>query len=1027
MKKFITLVLSLLLSTTAFATDYARRYPTDTALAVLTPSGGVPTGTPITGCGNNEILVTDASGNLYCDSKFTFNSVTNRMSIGSTGASVGKLEIQTEDNSDYGILLLGHAGHLGNLLSVSPQGGSQAGIAQLQILGTDGTVQWNAESTPAFQTFEWFGGPSGSNILGSVQPRFDQVSFGTDADFAAMVGIKVINTGDISLAILGLAAQTGDYLRIQDSTLGSTLKIDSNFDITLPSGSDFILSTGTGTKFGTSTSQKLSFYNSTPIVQPTGDILTAITNLGIIGSPTITAGDITLGTLAVARGGTGLGSYTQGDILVATGTTTIGSVVDVATGSVLVSGGANTVPTYSASPTITTSVTCPLLIGGTGTTSTLTLQSTSGVGVNNTDIFFKTGNNGATTAGQFHYDGTFALFGVGVIPTSFMHVNGVAPASIAGSPGTTATAITTILGATGGATSGTSSPTGGTGSLWTITGGAGGGANSVSSGTGTGGSGGAGTVAGGSGNSITISSASPTAKGGTGGLMSVNGGAGGSATNSSGAASGGNGGAISMVGGGGGTSSASTSSTGGNGGNVTITAGQAGNPSSGTPANGTAGTATLSGGSGSSFSSSSVTTGAGGSVTVGGGSGGTQSSSSGSGAGGIATFQGGSGGSGSSSGVSGNGGAVTVKGGSGGGSASGTQGNGGTLTLNGGDADTSGSPTTGGNGGNTTLRGGNSNVSLSASVTQGNAGTCTVQGGQGGGNSASASNGKAGGLTTIQGGPGGNTAAGTAGDGGGLTLAGGVCGSNSGGTNGNGGVITFRTALTTSLATCGTIDKNGRWAVGGTNTSPTGLIHIAAGSATASTAPLKLTSGTLNTTAEAGTHEYNGNHYLTNSAIRFPVGGTLFDHFASVGNVGTGEDDLYSDTLAVSTLAVNGDKVDAWYQGTFTGAAASTQELRIYFGGTKIYDSGALSIGVATDNWTAHVLVIRESSSVVRCSVSISTDFATLFPYSTYTRITGLTLSNTQVLKLTGEAAGVGAADNQVVSTLGSEKFEPAA
>lgn len=157
------------------------------------------------------------------------------------------------------------------------------------------------------------------------------------------------------------------------------------------------------------------------------------------------------------------------------------------------------------------------------------------------------------------------------------------------------------------------------------------------------------------------------------------------------------------------------------------------------------------------------------------------------------------------------------------------------------------------------------------------------------------------------------------------------------------------------------------------------------------------------------------------------VGGVIFDHFADVGNVGTGEDDLYSDTVAASILSVDGNKLTAQYGGIFTGAAASTQDLRVYFAGTKIYDSGALSIGVATNSWTIYVTIIRESSSVVRCNVSVSTDFATLFPYSAYTRITGLTLTNTQILKITGEAAGVGAVNNQIVAKEAYVEFKPAA
>jgi hypothetical protein len=45
----------------------------------------------------------------------------------------------------------------------------------------------------------------------------------------------------------------------------------------------------------------------------------------------------------------------------------------------------------------------------------------------------------------------------------------------------------------------------------------------------------------------------------------------------------------------------------------------------------------------------------------------------------------------------------------------------------------------------------------------------------------------------------------------------------------------------------------------------TARLHIRAGSATASTAPLKFTTGTILTTAEAGAMEYNNTFHLTNS------------------------------------------------------------------------------------------------------------------------------------------------------------------
>lgn len=63
----------------------------------------------------------------------------------------------------------------------------------------------------------------------------------------------------------------------------------------------------------------------------------------------------------------------------------------------------------------------------------------------------------------------------------------------------------------------------------------------------------------------------------------------------------------------------------------------------------------------------------------------------------------------------------------------------------------------------------------------------------------------------------------------------------------------------------GLFNSNGRWRLGD-NTTPTAILHLKAGTATASTAPLKFTSGTNLTTAEAGAMEYNGtNLFFTRS------------------------------------------------------------------------------------------------------------------------------------------------------------------
>ena len=72
-----------------------------------------------------------------------------------------------------------------------------------------------------------------------------------------------------------------------------------------------------------------------------------------------------------------------------------------------------TSPTLNT-PTIGTSAVVPLVIGGTGTGSSLTLQSTSGVGASDS-ILFKVGNNGGTTAMTIS---TAGRLGVGRTPTT---------------------------------------------------------------------------------------------------------------------------------------------------------------------------------------------------------------------------------------------------------------------------------------------------------------------------------------------------------------------------------------------------------------------------------------------------------------------------------------------------------------------------------------------------------------------------------------------------------------------------------
>lgn len=159
-----------------------------------------------------------------------------------------------------------------------------------------------------------------------------------------------------------------------------------------------------------------------------------------------------------------------------------------------------------------------------------------------------------------------------------------------------------------------------------------------------------------------------------------------------------------------------------------------------------------------------------------------------------------------------------------------------------------------------------------------------------------------------------------------------------------------------------------------------------------------------------------------------PCSVVLFDHFADVSTTHTDgtADDLYSDTIPAGRLSANGDKIVATEYTNLVASATAARRLKKYFAGSLIWDSGALTLTLGGD-FTINTLIIRESSTVVRCLVTVTSTSASTVPYVTETRITGLTLSNTQILKTTGTASGTGAASGDIVEKLATVEFKPAA
>jgi hypothetical protein len=155
------------------------------------------------------------------------------------------------------------------------------------------------------------------------------------------------------------------------------------------------------------------------------------------------------------------------------------------------------------------------------------------------------------------------------------------------------------------------------------------------------------------------------------------------------------------------------------------------------------------------------------------------------------------------------------------------------------------------------------------------------------------------------------------------------------------------------------------------------------------------------------------------------VGGTIDQKFTSTGTPASAvETDLHSFTTPAASLGTDGDGFTMTSAGLFAGNASATSQLRVYFGGTQIFASGALT-AAAAGSWHIEVGIIRDSSTSVRCITKFTAANAVTPPLVSQTDVTGLTLSNSNVLKVTGQGGGASPAVNDITYKLGRIRFEP--
>ncbi len=153
-------------------------------------------------------------------------------------------------------------------------------------------------------------------------------------------------------------------------------------------------------------SSQLSFVPLTGILAATGfsGPLTGNVTGNVSGTSATFTGNLT-GAITSTGMATVLGSFTSANL-----------------SSALTDETGTGVAVFGTTPTFTTNITTPLIIGGTGTTSTLTYKTTTGIGAAGADHIFQVGNNGNVEGMRILNSGNVGIFNNGTTPISMLHV-----------------------------------------------------------------------------------------------------------------------------------------------------------------------------------------------------------------------------------------------------------------------------------------------------------------------------------------------------------------------------------------------------------------------------------------------------------------------------------------------------------------------------------------------------------------------------------------------------------------------------
>jgi hypothetical protein len=224
-----------------------------------------------------RVLFQNGSNLLGQDGELFWNNTTKNLGVGATPATTVKLDVRAQGalSTDIGFRVRNSA-NTANLFDV--QGNGYASVSSRMTCGTSGMTD------------------TGGALF---------VYAGNANDFVARI-YNTSGTGIYAIRTTG----NGSYMEFNNSsgTPGVTIKGGTTDALVFADQRDIGFGTTTGTKIGYATNQKLSFWNKTPIIQPTTGVAAAafVANAGTAVNDASTFGGYTIKQVVQALQNIGL-------------------------------------------------------------------------------------------------------------------------------------------------------------------------------------------------------------------------------------------------------------------------------------------------------------------------------------------------------------------------------------------------------------------------------------------------------------------------------------------------------------------------------------------------------------------------------------------------------------------------------------------------------------------------------------------------------------------------------------------------